>query len=171
MKIADPERQFLNLLPPPFLHQGKITKYTFEGLEPDCVYLIQVQALIQYGDTKLRSKKANLFVTTFSAEKNLDDFELFPSNANEFQEEEEEEDDDEGEEVVSTPAPIPDPILNLTHENPFFKDGVIKAKIKWAPINRENTRQVSRGRFPATNIRLGRKWGARRNFLPRETVS
>jgi len=115
--------------------QGKITKYTFEGLEPDCVYLIQVQALIQYGDTKLRSKKANLFVTTFSAEKNLDDFELFPSNANEFEEEEEKE-------VVSTPTPIPDPILNLTHENPFFKDGVIKAKIKWAPINRENTRQV-----------------------------
>ena len=130
--------------------QGKITKFTFEGLEPDCVYLIQVQALIQYGDTKLRSKKANLFVTTFTAEKNLDDFELFPSNANEFDEEEEEggeeyEEMEGGEgEVVSTPTPIPDPILNLTHENPFFKDGVIKAKIKWAPINNENTRQVSK---------------------------
>ena len=101
------------------------------------MYLIQVQALSQYGDTKLRSKKANLFVTTFSAEKNLDDFELFPSNANEFEGEEEDE-----EELVSTPTPIPDPILNLTHENPFFKDGVIKAKIKWATINKENTRQV-----------------------------
>ena len=118
-----------------FCFQGKITKYTFEGLEPDCVYLVQVQALIQYGDTKLRSKKANLFVTTFSAEKNLDGFELFPSNANEFEEEDEKE-------VVSTPTPIPDPISNLTHEKPFFKDGVIKAKIKWAHINTETTQQV-----------------------------
>ena len=94
-----------------------------------------MQALIQYGDTKLRSKKANLFVTTFSAEKNLDGFELFPSNANEFEEEDEKE-------VVSTPTPIPDPISNLTHEKPFFKDGVIKAKIKWAHINTETTQQV-----------------------------
>ena len=65
----------------------------------------------------------------------MDGFELFPSNANEFEEEDEKE-------VVSTPTPIPDPISNLTHEKPFFKDGVIKAKIKWAHINTETTQQV-----------------------------
>lgn len=121
--------------------QGKLTEYVFNDLEPNCVYLVQVQAMIQYGDTKLRSKKAHLFVSTFP-EKTSDygNYDLFYSDYDYNIEDKKQKIPEE--EEVATPSPLPKPIVNLTHHSPYFQDGVIKAKIEWSPVDDEATQQV-----------------------------
>ena len=52
---------------------GKITEFVLNDLAPDCVYLVQVQAMIQYGDKKLRSKKSHIFVSKFPDGKKMTD--------------------------------------------------------------------------------------------------
>lgn len=102
-------QEFRHVLP------GDRNAYRIMNLDPDTSYFVQVQAISQHGDVRLKSEKASLYITTYP----------LPRSSNRV--------------LQSTPVPsvtgqsMPTPPTpdQLTVVDTYYQNGLLKANISW----------------------------------------
>ncbi|XP_074657809.1 anosmin-1-like [Tubulanus polymorphus] len=89
--------------------------YTLKDMEPDTTYFVQVQAVCHYGEERLKSERASIYIVTEPLITNNDKQQESPVHVD----------------AAVMGLPTPPPLRNVTVDKPFYENGLLKATIHW----------------------------------------
>lgn len=100
---------------------GNQTHFELKDLEPGTTYFVQVQAISMFRESRLKSDKAGLFITTFSFQKHHDRIPPPWTTSSSYHH-------------LTPPTPE-----DLVARKPYFQNGLLKANVSWTfledPLN------------------------------------
>lgn len=90
--------------------------YRLMDLDPDTTYFVQVQAIAQHGEVRLKSDRASLYITTYPLPRSSSRVFLSTSAPN----------------VTVRPMPTPPVPDQLTVVETYYQNGLLKANLSWS---------------------------------------
>ncbi|KAK2143645.1 hypothetical protein LSH36_824g02009 [Paralvinella palmiformis] len=96
---------------------GDQLQFDVPDLDPETTYLVQIQAICQYGDTRLKSDKASIYINTYPLSRAAQIVLTTTRLPLEV-------------EILQTPPPL----TALKVDAPFFQNGLLRANVSWSVI-------------------------------------
>ncbi|ELU04353.1 hypothetical protein CAPTEDRAFT_221479 [Capitella teleta] len=101
---------------------GEQTVFQIPDLDPDTTYFVQVQAICQYGDRRLKSEKSSLYITTYplprAAERVSGAHHRVGQGHSSIS-------------IVAVVHPTPASVTDLAAGQAYFNNGLVKANVSW----------------------------------------